>query len=87
MGLGVCELGAVGGVHLRGVELVDRPFGIEQGVPGAGEGKPELARLGPESEGGRGLVLIDDLAAAWAVVPRPVCGEFVIAGLSLTQGE
>jgi len=55
-------------------------------VSDAGTGKPELARLGPESEGGRGLVLIDNLAAAWGVVPRRVRGKSVIAGLSLAQG-
>jgi hypothetical protein len=31
-------------------------------------------------------VLIDNLAAAWAVVSRLVRGKSVIAGLSLVQG-
>jgi anti-sigma regulatory factor (Ser/Thr protein kinase) len=31
---------------------------------------PELRRVGPDAESGRGLYLIDSLAHAWGVVPR-----------------
>ncbi|MET9220413.1 ATP-binding protein [Streptomyces sp. NPDC003300] len=51
-------------------------------VSDGGPEKPELAEAGPESEGGRGLVLIDALAEVWGVVPRPVRGKSVVAGLS-----
>jgi hypothetical protein len=150
LGLSVYELGAVGGVHLRGVELADRPLGVQQRVPGLGEdartegdhpygdvlafrGRAEVAELSahclaaaelhvqrrlvdvadvrpgafvvqdaltsvrtrsalmermpdsmvatngtprlthpvPDAETGRGLLLVDHLAAAWAVRPRP----------------
>ena len=33
--------------------------------------------------GGRGLLLVDALSAAWGVVPRPVLGKSVIAGVPL----
>ena len=59
-------------------------------VSDPGSGKPEPA--GPagnpraDSERGRGLVLVDSLAAAWAVVPRAVRGKCVVAGLPLVPG-
>ncbi|MEV8312753.1 ATP-binding protein [Streptomyces sp. NPDC059900] len=55
-------------------------------VSDPGTGKPELARPDMDSENGRGLVLVDGLAAAWTVRPRPTRGTSVIAGLSFHQG-
>ncbi|MFH8792883.1 ATP-binding protein [Streptomyces sp. NPDC017941] len=55
-------------------------------VSDPGSGKPELARPGVDSESGRGLILVDSLAAAWTVRPRPTCGTSVIAGLSFHPG-
>jgi len=52
-------------------------------VSDPGSGKPTLAAPGPGAEGGRGLVLVDALSAAWAVVPRRTCGKSVIVGLRL----
>ncbi|MEV0263180.1 ATP-binding protein, partial [Streptomyces sp. NPDC050617] len=54
-------------------------------VSDPGTGKPALARPDADSESGRGLVLVDSLAAAWAVRPRPTCGTSVIAGLALQR--
>ncbi|QKW06156.1 ATP-binding protein [Streptomyces sp. NA04227] len=53
---------------------------------GKGHGKPELAYPGAESESGRGLLLVDHLAAAWTVRPRPFRGTSVIAGLPFQRG-
>ncbi|NJP43117.1 ATP-binding protein [Actinacidiphila epipremni] len=39
-----------------------------------------------DAESGRGLLLVDALAAAWAVVPRPHRGKSVVAGLTLADG-
>lgn len=39
----------------------------------------------PDAESGRGLLLVDALADAWAVVPRTHRGKAVIAGLALTD--
>ncbi|MEU7043646.1 ATP-binding protein [Streptomyces varsoviensis] len=70
------------------VELVlwpaDGHYWLAVSDPGAG--RPVPARPGVDSESGRGLVLVDSLAAAWAVRPRPACGTSVIAGLSLRRG-
>ncbi|GHJ34814.1 ATP-binding protein [Streptomyces sp. TS71-3] len=44
---------------------------------------PVVARPCVESEGGRGLVLVDHLAAVWGTRPRPVRGTSVIAGLAV----
>lgn len=48
---------------------------------------PELPTLGPApgpgSTHGRGLHLVNDLAAAWAVVPRRFAGKSVVAGVRL----
>ncbi|GAA3831614.1 ATP-binding protein [Streptomyces phyllanthi] len=54
-------------------------------VSDPGTGKPELAHPGADSESGRGLILVDSLAAAWTVRPRPTRGTSVIAGLSFRQ--
>uniref|UniRef100_A0AAU3HYH8 ATP-binding protein n=1 Tax=Streptomyces sp. NBC_01393 TaxID=2903851 RepID=A0AAU3HYH8_9ACTN len=54
-------------------------------VSDPGVGKPELARPDTDSESGRGLILVDSLAAAWTVRPRPTRGTSVIAGLSFHQ--
>jgi anti-sigma regulatory factor (Ser/Thr protein kinase) len=39
----------------------------------------------PEGEGGRGLLLVDSLAAAWAVRERAVRGFSVVAGLAFER--
>ncbi|WP_326801009.1 ATP-binding protein [Streptomyces sp. NBC_01788] len=55
-------------------------------VSDPGTGKPEVARPDTDSETGRGLLLVDSLATAWTVRPRPTRGTSVIAGLSFRQG-
>jgi anti-sigma regulatory factor (Ser/Thr protein kinase) len=52
-------------------------------VSDPGDGRPALAPPNDEACGGRGLVLVDALAAAWAVVPRRTCGKSVVAGVPL----
>ncbi|MFE2043772.1 ATP-binding protein [Streptomyces sp. NPDC059477] len=56
-------------------------------VSDPGTGKLELARPDTDSECGRGLFLVDSLATAWTVRPRPTRGTSVVAGLSLPQGD
>jgi anti-sigma regulatory factor (Ser/Thr protein kinase) len=73
------------------VELVlwpaDGHYWLAVSDPGAySSGRPALARPDEEACGGRGLVLVDALAAAWAVVPRRTRGKSVIAGLPLHGG-
>ncbi len=51
-------------------------------VSDPGIGKPELAYPSADSESGRGLLLVDHLAAAWTVRPRPTRGTSVVAGLA-----
>ncbi|MFF7153401.1 ATP-binding protein [Streptomyces sp. NPDC008139] len=67
------------------VELVlwtaDNHYWIAVSDPGAGT--PALSPPGPDSCGGRGLVLVDALTAAWAVVPRSAQGKSVVAGLPI----
>ena len=55
-------------------------------VSNPGMGKPELVRADAHSESGRGLILVDRLAAAWTVRPRPTRGASVVAGLAFQQG-
>ncbi|MFD7485318.1 ATP-binding protein [Streptomyces mirabilis] len=55
-------------------------------VSDPGSGKPELVRADTDSECGRGLVLVDSLAAAWAVRPRLTRGTSVIAGVRFQRG-
>ncbi|WP_181787555.1 ATP-binding protein [Streptomyces phytophilus] len=55
-------------------------------VSDPGPGEPTLAPRdeAPNDEaacGGRGLLLVDALSAAWAVVPRRIRGKAVVAGL------
>ncbi|MFI0717827.1 ATP-binding protein [Streptomyces sp. NPDC021224] len=53
-------------------------------VSDAGDGRPVVRRPPDvERESGRGLVLVDALAAAWGVRPRPYRGKSVVAGLAL----
>ncbi|MGW0541082.1 ATP-binding protein [Streptomyces sp. Z38] len=47
-----------------------------------GNGKPALAHPSTDAENGRGLILVDHIAAAWTVRPRPTRGTSVVAGLS-----
>jgi anti-sigma regulatory factor (Ser/Thr protein kinase) len=55
-------------------------------VSDSGTGKPALAHPDADSETGRGLILVDCLATAWTVRPRPTRGTSVIAGLPFRQG-
>ncbi|MFG1805523.1 ATP-binding protein [Streptomyces sp. NPDC049040] len=69
------------------VELVlwpaDGHYWLAVSDPGAG--RPALGHLPPDdAESGRGLLLVDSLAAVWAVVPRRCRGKSVVAGLALT---
>ncbi|MER6530679.1 ATP-binding protein [Streptomyces sp. NPDC001508] len=70
------------------IELVlwpaDGHYWLAVSDPGAGQ--PVLADPDADAENGRGLLLADCLAAAWAVRPRPTRGTSVIAGLSVHPG-
>ncbi|MEU1263503.1 ATP-binding protein [Streptomyces cellulosae] len=55
-------------------------------VSDPGAGKPAMAHPGADEENGRGLLLVDHLAAAWTVRPRPTRGTSVVAGLAYRQG-
>ncbi|MFJ1992783.1 ATP-binding protein [Streptomyces asiaticus] len=55
-------------------------------VSDPGSGKPVLANPDADSESGRGLRLVDSLATAWTVRPRPTRGTSVIAGIPFRQG-
>ncbi|MFI0895014.1 ATP-binding protein [Streptomyces sp. NPDC020983] len=48
-----------------------------------GNGAPHVTHPAPDAETGRGLLLVDHLATAWTVRPRPTRGTSVIAGLRL----
>lgn len=52
-------------------------------VSDSGPGTPSLAVPDSSACGGRGLLLVDALSAAWAVVPRHIRGKAVVAGLPL----
>jgi two-component sensor histidine kinase len=52
-------------------------------VSDAGDGLPVLGTPSPGVCGGRGLVLVDALSAAWGVVPRRTSGKSVVAGIRL----
>lgn len=54
-------------------------------VSDPGTGKPALAHPDSDAENGRGLLLVDRLATAWTVRPRPTRGTSVVAGLSFRQ--
>jgi anti-sigma regulatory factor (Ser/Thr protein kinase) len=74
------------------VELVlwpaDGHYWLAVSDPGSGgvDGTLKPAHPGVDAESGRGLLLVDALAAAWAVVPRPSRGTSVVAGLRLHRG-
>lgn len=69
------------------VELVlwpaDGHYWLAVSDPGAGIPAPLRKHPDADSENGRGLVIVDRLATAWTVRPRPVRGTSVIAGLPL----
>ncbi|WP_405629974.1 ATP-binding protein [Streptomyces sp. NBC_00016] len=71
------------------IELVlwpaDGHYWLAVSDPGAG--KPALAHPDADSESGRGLILVEGIATAWTVRPRPMRGTSVIAGLSFRQGD
>ncbi|MBL1068034.1 ATP-binding protein [Streptomyces sp. 7-21] len=73
------------------VELVlwsaDGHYWLAVSGPGSGGRAPALARRDADAESGRGLLLVDQIAAAWAVRPRPTRGTSVIAGLPLHRHE
>lgn len=76
-----------GGEHL--VELVlwpaDGHYWIA--VSDAGAALPAVVPSPcPDACGGRGLLLVDALSAAWAVMPRRTCGKSVVAGVRLHGG-
>jgi anti-sigma regulatory factor (Ser/Thr protein kinase) len=69
------------------VELVlwpaDGHYWLAVSDPGIGGHTPTLTPPDADAETGRGLLLVDHLAAAWAMRPRPVRGTSVVAGLPL----
>jgi two-component sensor histidine kinase len=72
------------------VELVlwpaDGHYWLAVSDPGTDTRVPMLTHPDANTETGRGLLLVDHLAAAWTVRPRPTRGTSVIAGLPLQQG-
>jgi anti-sigma regulatory factor (Ser/Thr protein kinase) len=76
--------------HLVEVVLwpADGHYWLAVSDPGAGgaQGALEPAYPDADSESGRGLLLVDHLATAWTVRPRPARGTSVIAGLPLPRG-
>ncbi|MCP9986433.1 ATP-binding protein [Streptomyces sudanensis] len=54
-------------------------------APHSNPGSPQVTHPATDSENGRGLILVDTLAAAWTIRPRPTRGTSVIAGLPLHQ--
>jgi anti-sigma regulatory factor (Ser/Thr protein kinase) len=55
-------------------------------VSDPGDGVPVLATPDPDARGGRGMVLVDALSAAWALVPRAprgARGKCVVAGVRM----
>ncbi|CAL9449338.1 hypothetical protein SUDANB145_02409 [Streptomyces sp. enrichment culture] len=54
-------------------------------VSDPGTGRPVVADPDADGENGRGLLLVDHLAAAWTVRSRPARGTSVIAGVPLHQ--
>ncbi|MFD5317073.1 ATP-binding protein [Streptomyces sp. NPDC127098] len=67
------------------VELVLWPAEGHYWLAVSDPGTAAPTRAGPDGEGGRGLLLVDRLAAAWAVRPRPLRGTSVVAGLPLRR--
>jgi anti-sigma regulatory factor (Ser/Thr protein kinase) len=55
-------------------------------VSDPGDGRPGLGAGNPDACGGRGLLLVDAVSAAWAVVPRHPCGKSVVTGVRLHGG-
>ncbi|MBV9026304.1 MAG: ATP-binding protein [Streptomycetaceae bacterium] len=55
-------------------------------VSDPGGGRPAVRASDPDACGGRGLILVDAVSAAWAVVPRHPCGKSVVAGIRLHGG-
>jgi anti-sigma regulatory factor (Ser/Thr protein kinase) len=52
-------------------------------VSDPGGARPVRRRADPQKESGRGLLLVEALAAVWGVRPRPQRGKCVVAGLAL----
>lgn len=76
------------GPRLGGDPVVELVLWLADGhcwvaVSDAGSGLPVVGSPEPEACGGRGLLLVDALADAWAVVPRRTPGKSVVAGLRL----
>lgn len=72
------------------VELVlwtaDGHYWLAVSDPGPGcQPPPAPAQPDASAEAGRGLLLVDRLAAAWTVRPRPALGTSVVAGLPLPR--
>jgi hypothetical protein len=67
------------------VELIlwpaDGHYWLAVSDPGTGGRGPVLTHPGTDAESGRGLLLVDHLATAWTIRPRPTRGTSVIAGL------
>ncbi|TDC05157.1 ATP-binding protein [Streptomyces sp. 8K308] len=65
------------------VELVLWPADGHYWLAVSDPGTAAPAHPGADGETGRGLLIVDRLAAAWAVRPRPLHGTSVVAGLPL----
>lgn len=72
------------------IELVlwpaDGHYWLAVSDPGNSTGKPEVGHPDTNAERGRGLLIVDRLASAWTVRPRPTRGTSVIAGLPFHEG-
>jgi anti-sigma regulatory factor (Ser/Thr protein kinase) len=55
-------------------------------VSDPGDGWPVTRACDLYACDGRGLVLVERVSAAWAVVPRHPCGKSVVAGVRLHRG-
>jgi anti-sigma regulatory factor (Ser/Thr protein kinase) len=72
-------------------QLVELVFWAADGhywlaVSDPGDHRPTLTAPDLTGCGGRGLLLVDALSAAWAVVPRPHRGKSVVAGIRRHSG-
>ncbi|MCC9307261.1 ATP-binding protein [Kitasatospora sp. RB6PN24] len=69
-------------------ELIELSFWIADGhywlaVSDPSPTRPVLKRPAPDTETGRGLLLVESLSDAWGVKSRPTRGKSVIAGIRL----
>ena len=68
--------------------LLKQPTGVRAEVTDTyGQPLPPPAKSDPESEGGRGLFLLDALVDKWGVIPDPAGGKTVWFECTTPQGQ